>query len=89
MFILKIRQERLSFNQHQNISIIVEGESETFPISEIAIIILSLKFIGSFHFLDLFMISILISSNVYTRARFNEHSVLLGVTCLNKRFDLI
>ena len=30
------------------ITIIVKGESETCPVSEIAIIILSLKFIGSF-----------------------------------------
>ena len=36
------------FYQHQNITIIVKGESETCPISEIAIIILFLKFIGSF-----------------------------------------
>ena len=34
--------------RHQNITIIVKRESETRPISEIAIIILSLKFIGSF-----------------------------------------
>ena len=36
------------FYQHHNITIIIEGERETCPISEIAIIILSLKFIGSF-----------------------------------------
>ena len=36
------------FYQYQNITIIIKGESETCPISEIAIIILSLKFIGSF-----------------------------------------
>ena len=36
------------FYQNQNITIIIKGESETCPISEIAIIILSLKFIGSF-----------------------------------------
>ena len=36
------------FYQDQNIAFIVTGESETCPISEIAIIIVSLKFIGSF-----------------------------------------
>ena len=36
------------FYQHQNITIIIKGECKTCPISEIAIIILSLKFIGSF-----------------------------------------
>ena len=36
------------FYQHQNVTIIIKGESETCPIFEIAIIILSLKFIGSF-----------------------------------------
>ena len=36
------------FYQHQNITIINKGESETCPISKIAIIILSLKFVGSF-----------------------------------------
>ena len=36
------------FYQHQIITIIIKGESERCPISEIAIIILSLKFIGSF-----------------------------------------
>ena len=35
------------FCQHHYITIIIKGESETCPISEIAIIILSLKFIGS------------------------------------------
>ena len=45
-----IEHERLSYQakfiyQHQNI---IKGESETCPISEIAIIILSLEFIGSF-----------------------------------------
>ena len=97
-FILQIRQwywtwkaflsTKNYFYQHQNISIIVKEESETCPIFEIAIIILSLKFIGSF-FLYLCIISILISSNAYTCARFNEHSVLLIVTCSNKGFDLI
>ena len=36
------------FYQHQNVTIIIKGESETCLISEIAMIILSLKFIGSF-----------------------------------------
>ena len=36
------------FYQHQNIIITIKGESETCPISEIAIVILSLKFISSF-----------------------------------------
>ena len=36
------------FYQLQNITIIIKGECETCPIYEIAIIILSLKFIGSF-----------------------------------------
>ena len=36
------------FYQHQNVTIIIKGESETCPILEIAIIILSLKFISSF-----------------------------------------
>ena len=36
------------FYQNQNIAIIIKGESETCPISEIAIIVFSLKFIGSF-----------------------------------------
>ena len=41
--------ERLSyinqklFYQHQNITIVIKGESETLPISEIAMIILSLR----------------------------------------------
>ena len=36
------------FYQHQNVTIIIKGESETCPISEIAIIIHSIKFIVSF-----------------------------------------
>ena len=36
------------FYRHQNITIIVMAESETCPISEIATIILSLKFTGTF-----------------------------------------
>ena len=58
LFILQIRQWYWTwkaflsiknyFYQHQNITIIIKGESETCPISEIAIIIVSLKFIGSF-----------------------------------------
>ena len=57
-FILQIRQWYWTwkvflsiknyFYQHQSITIIFKRESETFPISKIAIIILSLKFIGSF-----------------------------------------
>ena len=40
---------KIYFCQYQNItSIIIKGESETCPISEIATIILSLKYIGSF-----------------------------------------
>ena len=47
------------FYQHQNITFIVKGESETCQISEITTIILSLKFISSFEaamfsFTDLF-----------------------------------
>ena len=49
----------------------------------------SLSKVYRFIFLYLFIISILISSNAYTCARFNEHSVLLIVTCSNKGFDLI
>ena len=58
LFILQIRQWYCTWNavssiknyfyQHQNITIIIKGESEACPISEIAIIILSLEFIGSF-----------------------------------------
>ena len=58
LFIQQIRQWYLTwkdvlsisnyFYQHQNITIIIKGESETCPISEIAVIILSLKFLGSF-----------------------------------------
>ena len=58
LFILQIRQWYWTwkaflsiknyFYQHQNITIIIKGECETCPISEIAIIILSLKFIGLF-----------------------------------------
>ena len=36
------------FYQHQNIAIIIEGDSETCTISEFRMIILFLKFIGSF-----------------------------------------
>ena len=36
------------FYQHQNITIIIKGESERCPITEIFMIILSLKVIGSF-----------------------------------------
>ena len=58
LFILHIRQWYWTwkaflsiknyFYQHQNITIIIKGECETCPISEIALIILSLTFIGSF-----------------------------------------
>ena len=58
LFILQIRQWYWTlkaflsiknyFCQHQNTTIIIKGECETCPISEIAIIILSLKFTGSF-----------------------------------------
>ena len=41
-------QSKIIFYHHQNISIIIEGESEAWPISEIAIIVLSLKFIAGF-----------------------------------------
>ena len=36
------------FYQHQNITITIKGESERCPITEIFMIILSLKVIGSF-----------------------------------------
>ena len=48
-----IRLERLSYQSKSilstsSITIIFKGENKTCPISEIAIIIISLKFIGSF-----------------------------------------
>ena len=58
LFILQIQQwhwtwkaflsTKNHFYLHRNITIIIKGKSETCRISEIAIIILSLKFIGSF-----------------------------------------
>ena len=45
------------FYQHQNITIVIKGDSETYPISEIAIIILSLSLsveAAAFSFTNLF-----------------------------------
>ena len=87
LFILQIRQWYWTWKallsiknyvyQHQNITIIIKGQSETCPISEIAIIILSPMFSGSFQ-----AVAFSFTNLFFPSSRFRLLSSVRSLCCL-------